>query len=88
MFYHQMIKPLLTFPPFQDDGPGPSSQVVPTNETENPPQAVLDVAVKLVNAQRGSILEELGLACDAVEIILTIVETVADVSPFTLLPGT
>ena len=57
------------------------------NEAENSPQADLDVAVKVADAQRGSLLEELGRARNAVETILTLVETIADVSVFTLLSG-
>jgi hypothetical protein len=38
----------------------------------------------VADAQRGSLLEELGRARDAVETIVKIVETVAEVSFFTL----
>jgi len=40
--------------------------------------------MQVVDAQRGSLLEELGRARDAVETIVTIVETVAEASFFTL----
>jgi hypothetical protein len=61
-----------------------SNQGVSTQNAPGPPQAVLDVAAQVADAQRGSLLEELGWARDAVEAIVTIVETVAEASFFTL----
>jgi hypothetical protein len=71
-------------PTLKDDGLGYSNQHGPTHKTLDPLQNDLDIAIQAVDAQRGSLLEELGRARDAVETIMTIVETVAEVW-FTLL---
>jgi len=52
-----------------------------TKDTEAP-QSALDVAVQVVEAQKGSLLDELGQARDAVNIIVTIVGTAAEASFF------
>lgn len=50
------------------------------------PRTDLDTAMKIVERQKGSLLEELGWARDSVKAILTIVDTVAEVSSIMSFP--
>lgn len=77
----QMLKPMLNSVALQDLGALPAD--ASGNDDSQSLQTDLNIAMKVIKKQKGSLLEELGSARDTVKFVLTIVDTVAEVSSIT-----